>query len=827
MTTSVSALMLSERFQRNPKLVVSDLGSSGVVVYVPPDSRPLRLPASAWVAIDSLSVNEFTEEQLQKQLKPIPPGHENVALYLQWLLSKRILLRVEIPAQEVSIQPRAPSDRKFSPESQSGYESGYETGDVSESNSIHLFTLNPSWPIGLQMILLRLLRLQIWMVAPMLLIVLAYLGFFLLTPAPSALNLLGVGTEISPKNDFLARIMIGLVSVNLLSTALSWLAQSITGLGDGTVVLRFLFGFIPRFGVNPYKGSAMRSKEWTQESGKALLCVAQPLLTRLGLSSALIVLLASGRLHSGLAGTQLYTVANIMLQISLFTGFVLALPFRISPGYRLMILLTDLPPNTLGQSVKHLYRVVEALIRWLRFGDRSSRKALKSSLSSRRDVGLFAFALVFSALITAKLFLLLLLVIPRLSAGLPDLLGGASQLIYILILLALLIRFINISLTSKLAKLRNNPFKAPSSQAANEDRLPPSSASQIAEIAPRSGQRIYLALLIVGSILLIPIDRTVTGSVMVSTERDLIVRAPADVRIIKIFQRGPSTQVIPAGTPLIQLQSQQLDHELYQSTSDIGRHRNELNTLNEQQDSGRNILREVRASLNISQQAGQVLENQLKVVKTLIREGAFSPKMVQDILLESYELKGDERLKLQQILELQGKIHTAELNIKATQQALDQSLSWQEALLQEKRKMTVEMPFSGFITSSTSGLMWSFVSKGESLLELKEGALNVVNVMIPDHDRSLVQRGQKAEVRLYAEPNQPLAALVQSIRPSGELIDEKVFFEASLRLSKPLSPQLLQSSGAARIKTGRANLFMLILDSLGRFIRVDLWSWSP
>ena len=196
-------------------------------------------------------------------------------------------------------------------------------------------------------------------------------------------------------------------------------------------------------------------------------------------------------------------------------------------------------------------------------------------------------------------------------------------------------------------------------------------------------------------------------------------------------------------------------------------------------------------------------------------------------MLESYGLQGDERLKIQQILKLHSELETAELTIKSTEQAIDQALAWKESLLQQKQQLTVEMPFDGLITSSTSGLMWSFVSKGESLLELKEGSLSMVNVLMPDHDRALVKAHQNAEIRLYAEPNQPLTAVVQSIRPTGELIDEKVFFQASLRLSNPLSPQLLASSGAARIKTGKTNLLLLIVDSIGRFIRVDLWSWTP
>lgn len=821
--TPVSAVMSSERFLRNHKLVVSDLGGTGFAVYVPPEPKPLRLPASAWLAIDSLAETELTHSQLRQQLNLIPPGHETFEHYLQWLVSKRILIRVQQPEEGSSLQSRASSHQKVNRKTgQAG-----QSGDASESNSIHLFTLEPRWPAPVQVTLLRLLRLQIWMAGPMLLIVLAYLAFFLLAPAPSALHLSGASAAVSTRVDVLGRVLIGLLGVNLLSTALTWLAQSVTGLGDGKVLLRLLFGFIPRLGVNPYKGPAMEANKWTPETGDALLCVSQPLLTRLGLASILIVLMASDRLQAGLAGAQLYSLANIVLHICLFTGLLLALPFRVSPGYRIMILLTDLPPNMLSQSVRHLYIVVDALIRWLLYRNRASRDALKTSIKSWRDIAFLAFALCFIALITAKVLVVLFVAIPRLAAGLPELLGGASKFVFTLILLVLLIRFIGISTVPKLAKLSKKRSKPVGSKMSNDELLPSLTASPSEKNQSRS--RIIMAwlLLVVGLILVIPIDRAVTGSVVVSTARDLTVRAPADVRITKIFQSGPSTQVIPAGTPLIRLQSQQLDHDLNQSISELEKLRSELNTLTEERQSNTAILREIRSSLKISQQADQVLENQLKASQALIQQGAFSQKMADEILLRSYELQGNEQQKIQQILELQAAIRNLELRIKSTQQAINQSLTWKQSLLQEKQKLNVQMPFDGLITSSTSGLMLSFVSKGEPILELKEGSLNIVNVLMPDHDRSLVRVNQRAEVRLYAQPDQPLSAVVQSIRPSSELINEKVYFQASLRLSEPLTPQLLQSSGAARIKTGQTNLLMIVRDSLGRFIRIDVWSWTP
>ena len=140
---------------------------------------------------------------------------------------------------------------------------------------------------------------------PVLLIIFGYLLFLVFAPASSSVSFYSSISEVDNEFDVLVGVLIGLLSVNLLSTFTTWLAQSLTRTGDGWIVLRFLFGFIPRLGVNPYSGPALRQRQWTAESSHAFLCIAQPLLVRLTLSAILIVLLASGRLHGGLAGSQL------------------------------------------------------------------------------------------------------------------------------------------------------------------------------------------------------------------------------------------------------------------------------------------------------------------------------------------------------------------------------------------------------------------------------------------------------------------------------------------------------------------------------------------
>ena len=810
----------------NPKLIVSELADSCVAVYAPPDPTPYRLTNKLWLSLQLWEKETKSVDQWKEHLF-YPGSTDGLDHDLQGLLDKNILIPALISDDQLPVEPSARESSEESADRQFP-QAGQGDDDIGESVSINLIKINPLWPDWLRYFFLSILRLQIKLLLPVLLIIFGYLLFLVFAPASSSLNFYSSISEIDNNFDVLIAVLIGLLSVNLVSTFTTWLAQSVTRTGDGRIVLRFLFGFIPRLGVNPYSGPALRQRQWTAESSHAFLCIAQPLLVRLTLSAILIVLLASGRLHGGLAGSQLYSLANVVLQISLISFLILALPFRMSPGYRLMILLTDLPPSTLGRSVSHLYLVLTLLSNWIKNRDQESEVALKATLSSKRDVGLVLFALVFFGLVVAKLIIIVYFVIPRLASGLPAIIGGASEYIFAIILFALLWRFLRITIVPKLTPLKSKTLIRSRRQI--EDAQDYLDSSQSLSPPNRYFTRLKknrVLLLLAGAILVVPIDRTITGSVVVSSERDLTVRAPDDVSLVAVFQKGPSSEIIGVGTPLAELQSAQLERDLFQISSDLVDLKKSLDGLEENLKANQKVLLEVKKSLDSYKKAGKIIKDQLIEIQQLSEIGAVSKQAAQELLLQSYELQEEERLKIQKQMELEADLQETGIKIKAAEQSLAQSLEWQRSLLSKKKDLMIVMPFDGLITSTTSGLMGSFFAKGDTLLELREGSLQVVNVLVPDHDRALIQVNQEAAVRLYANPNQSLTARVQSIRPSSELIDEKVYFQVSLRLEEPLSPNLLQSSGAARIKSGSSNLFLLMLSSIGRFVRVDIWSWMP
>ena len=437
----------------NSKLIVSELADSCVAVYAPPDPTPYRLTNKLWLSLQAWEKETKSGDQWKEYLF-YPGSTDGLDHDLQGLLDKNILIPALISDDQLPVEPSARESSEESADRQFP-QAGQGDDDIGESASINLIKINPLWPDWLRYFFLSILRLQIKLLLPVLLIIFGYLLFLVFAPASSSLNFYSSISEIDNNFDVLIAVLIGLLSVNLVSTFTTWLAQSLTRTGDGRIVLRFLFGFIPRLGVNPYSGPALRQRQWTAESSHAFLCIAQPLLARLTLSAILIVLLASGRLHGGLAGSQLYSLANVVLQISLISFLILALPFRMSPGYRLMILLTDLPPSTLGRSVSHLYLVLTLLSNWIKNRDQESEVALKATLSSKRDVGLVLFALVFFGLVVAKLIIIVYFVIPRLASGLPAILGGASEYIFAIILLALLWRFLRITIVPKLTTLKS------------------------------------------------------------------------------------------------------------------------------------------------------------------------------------------------------------------------------------------------------------------------------------------------------------------------------------------------------------------------------------
>ena len=802
----------SELFRRNPNVIVNNVGGGEVVLYIPPNPRPLRIPSNIWRIFDSFNEDAFSLEEWNQALFSSLNFSAPDKYDFEWLVRECLLLPLTEKAVESSMHS---SDQDLR-----------ETQEFGESGGLEIFTYTPTWNPHLRNLFYQLFKIELAIWVPMGVIVVAYLIFFVFSPTSASIAFFNPENIQPSTTSLLSKTLIALFSVNMISTACSWLCQSITGNGDGKVLLRFLFGFIPRFGINPYKGSAMHSTVWNKESFDALLCLSQPLLTRLTCSAALILLFSTGRLHSGFAGGYWSGVLMVVLQISLISGAVLALPFRQSPGYRLMILLSDLPMSTLGRSLRLLQEFLLSFVQSLNPKNRTAQHTLFSLLSSKRDVALLLFAFCFSALILGKLALVLIFVIPGLAASFPSLFGRATRFILTFILLVLLVRFIIKNIVPKIGKLSQHRKSSEStihspgfvtiSQSANNRTLPLSVS-----------RTKYLVLAVSGLSLFVPINRTITGSVLVSTQRDLTVRAPEDVVITSIFRSGPSSEIVEDGTKLIELESPPLQRDLYLSELEIVELNNDLDVLIQKVLAEKLLLYELTDSLTEYLKASTVLLDQWDESKKLADLGAVSRQAVQELELKYFDIKEKVRMKRQQILEANAELKSLDLKIIAIEKSIKQSRSWNELLRRQKQQLSIVMPFTGLITSSTSGLLGSFVPKGETLLELKQGSLDRVTILIPDHDRSRLRIDQQAVVRLYANPTESLSGIVSAIRPSGILVDQKVFFEATLQLEQPLSPQLLQSSGAARIKSGQTNLFLIICGNLGRFLRVDVWSWTP
>ena len=102
-------------------------------------------------------------------------------------------------------------------------------------------------------------------------------------------------------------------------------------------------------------------------------------------------------------------------------------------------------------------------------------------------------------------------------------------------------------------------------------------------------------------------------------------------------------------------------------------------------------------------------------------------------------------------IELEADLKEVDIKIQALQKSIVQSVEWERSLLVKKENLTIVMPFDGLITSTTSGLMGSFFTKGETILELREGSLQIVNVLVPDHDRELIKVGDSASNRIYRQ----------------------------------------------------------------------------
>lgn len=777
-----------------------------LVCYLHDDPTPLRLTLDEWTVIQALIKGHNPDLAFAQLLRSSSksniskPAYSSIEAFAEYFIQSGLL---EIVSEQYHRQVSSP---------------------ISSPNSYGLVVLTMP---AIRNTIFAPLASSLWSIQRFLFLPALLVFFLLLTHTLSISRLADpLGTFPAWHADsglaILSKLVTSLLAINLSSSLITLVFYSHCNKGSRSLYITLMYGFIPRFKVKPYWGARDPSPPARLDQ---LLLMAQPILIRVYLINILLfsklVSLPMTRSHQN-DPSHLASVADAIIWAALLSLVELSLPVFNSPGYRILTTFTQLSPAFLNRSILACVRSFQYRTSYII----SSITGKPSSyLSSHPGKVLTPQAFLMGSLsalfIVLKFTIVGVFIIPPLSQSFNSLLGFATDPIVLTALLLLFATFLYGSFRRvRVYLLGTKPVPSQSDHHSLNARSNLSSRT-------RSRHTSFIWALIALLISVVPVNRTVTASLTVNSERSLTIRANQDVDIENIYIQGPSRKIIAAGTPLLQLKSVDLDLQ--------------KNATDSQQQTLQASLSDARSTLHSSLQSLRALELQLSAT-------GLSQKIKQS-QSDTYRILADSgvvsrtQANERQIEYLSGSDHEQDLRkqqvtlisqIKATRDQIS-ALTNQLLLLSDRSRqidqqiteLLVRMPFDGVLHTSTTDLLNARFQAGEPIVKVSAGSVNLVDVLVADYDRKLVNLGQDASVRLYSLPNTPFSGKVDSIQATAEQVNDQSYFRTTLKLNDYLQPKLIDSSGIARINTGTVPLIVQLTSGLSRFVLVDLWSWLP
>ena len=133
-------------------------------------------------------------------------------------------------------------------------------------------------------------------------------------------------------------------------------------------------------------------------------------------------------------------------------------------------------------------------------------------------------------------------------------------------------------------------------------------------------------------------------------------------------------------------------------------------------------------------------------------------------------------------------------------------------------------PLSGVIASGDlRRSLGQPVLRGQTLFEVAPSAATRAEVRVLDEDIPRVAAGQTVTIMPAAEPNRPRRGVVERVRPTAEVIQQRNAFLVIAQLDPDTDPLRPGSEGVAHIETGRTTWLASLLRQPVRFIRRMLW----
>ncbi|QPN56491.1 hypothetical protein I1E95_15735 [Synechococcus sp. CBW1107] len=428
----------------NPSVRTSPLVEGQYRLYFGDRTTSFKLSASEWDAILNADSSGGSVDFLFSNCKNFfDTSRADIKRdeYISWLCEKGILLPVDPHHFAINSNPDSLSSNGSTSSLYPPNGSRTERNKVTtskEDRKILLLSFNWITSRGLLRPPRALISLQAWLFPLTVILFIGTIYSFYFGVKPLAVLL----SQRSDPLTGLSRLLIMLIVINLISVMISILLSYSLNIDDQKLYLRLKWGFLPRL------AKEQNSKEIKQRATKLeeLILVAQPLLVRLYLVVFSILYLY---IYTPIPDSSPYSRLNILVAIiqgALASMIILLIPVRNTPGRRLLEFFGVMPKNYLKISVKRTFTTLSHL-----FKGKFSQITL-----SKSDINSLLFLIALLIAFTIKMLILYNILIPNISAEVPQFAGHWTALIVRIALTVLLIRFLYLTFFTKLIASRSS-----------------------------------------------------------------------------------------------------------------------------------------------------------------------------------------------------------------------------------------------------------------------------------------------------------------------------------------------------------------------------------
>jgi multidrug resistance efflux pump len=198
--------------------------------------------------------------------------------------------------------------------------------------------------------------------------------------------------------------------------------------------------------------------------------------------------------------------------------------------------------------------------------------------------------------------------------------------------------------------------------------------------------------------------------------------------------------------------------------------------------------------------------------------------------LSSQDLELERKRRESELRQHEGGYRAAQARNDRTQMVISQSKAAEiQALLTlaetQIDRTRLQAPFDGIvIKGDLSQTLGAPVQRGEVLLVLAPTDSFRLILEVDETDIAAIRPGQKGQLALAAQPDQPLAFTTRRIVPVATAADGRNYFEVEATPDQAQSNLRPGLSGVAKIEVGERSLGWLLFHRAAAWLRLSLWS---